>query len=880
MERVRRRGGRAYGVTEVSEPTTQPDHNPPDMAVYPQAALNPTDAVVCTIDRNFRITMVNEAWDRLAEIRGGATPRSADVIGHNLLDCEIVPRRDELRRECTAIFLGERARYEFEAKLATVRWPRIYHISITPLRTPEGEITGATFTCHDVTQYKALLTEVARQQQQLQQALASLRQREARATMLQRTAEALNSTKSLAATLRIVAEAAVSEVGVQAAVVYILTDNERLIPAGSSGIDTGSRISKSFWLESSLARHVLEVGRMQIVDDTTRSARYSFPRLKNGHVRAVAALPIADPGGIKGVLEVYAAQSGAFDADHVALLNALADQSALAIRTARMMDRQRRQTRLLRLINEVGEQLASELDEQDLMRFVTKALVEQLGMTFARVWLYDEQSNMLVLRSSSGLYTGTGGQFARISVGEYTVGQIAASRQAFVTNDVAHEPGIGDAEWAATTGIRSFVGYPLVARSRLLGVLAFFSREPLDPELVKLLEPLVHQVALAVERAMLYVEQVAARREAQQLARLAGTRAAQLSATLSAMTDGVWTCDTHGRILNVNEAALIMLGCSVTESRIVNIDDIGSLLVADSSTAETRLGLRSALEGRTVRRELELRPCGTMGPTVVALVATPMRDADGQITGAVSVVRDVTQQKAMEQLREDFLAMAAHELKTPVTAIKGYAQLALTRLQSNADPQRLQRALETINAQAERIAHLVQELLDVSRIQEGQLVLQPRRFDLVGLAQRCIDQVQHQTSQHNFTLESPPSVEGMWDQLRIEQVLQNLLENAVKYSPGGGAVIMTITVQKRDVQVMVQDYGVGISREKQQRVFEPWFQAHADTVGDYGGMGLGLSICKEIIERHGGHMWVESVEGQGSLFGFTMPIEATSEHTR
>ncbi len=879
MERVRRRGGRAYAVIEASESTTELDQSPPKLSAYPPAALNPIDTVVCTIDRNFRITTVNDAWQRLALDVGGTAPCGAGGIGHHLLDCALVPQRESLRAICAAAFRGEWSRYEFEATLDTRAGSRVYHVSITPLRSPEGTITGATLTGHDVTQYKALLAAVVSQQQQVQQTLASLRRREARARMLQRTAEALNSTKSLAATLRVVAEAAVCEAEVQAAVVYILADNERLVPAGSYGIDTGSRISKSFWLESSLARRVVEEGRLLLVDDTTRAADYSFPRLQNGEVRAVAALPITGPSGIKGVLEVYAAQAGAFDADHVALLHALADQAALAIRTAQLVERERRQTRLLRLINQVGEQLASELNEQDLMRFVTKALVEKLGMTFARVWLYDEPSNTLVLRSSSGLYTGTGGQFARIKLGQYAVGQIAASRQAFITNDVAHEPGVGDREWAETTGMRSFAGYPLVARNRLLGVLAFFSREPLDPELVKLLDPLVHQVALALERAMLYVAQVAARREAQQLARLAGTRAAQLSATLAAMTDGVWTCDTAGRVLTVNEAALAMLGCSPDQPSISHIDDIASLLADEAGNPGTRLGLRSALEGGTVRRELELRPCDATQPTIVALVATPMRDAGGQITGAVSVVRDVTQQKAMEQLREDFLAMAAHELKTPVTAIKGYAQLALTRLQSNAEPQRLQRALETINTQAERIAHLVQELLDASRIQEGFLVLQPECFDLVALAQRCIEHVHQQTTKHEFRLEAPPALEGAWDQLRIEQVLQNLLENAVKYSPGG-SIVTTIALRDHHAQVTVRDYGVGISPEKQQRVFEPWFQAHADTVGDYGGMGLGLSICKEIVERHGGHMWVESNEGEGSLFGFTLPIEAVAERTR
>ncbi len=875
MERVKHSGGRVYAVADVEQPPVEVEPDPLEVSAYLRGALNAIDAVVYTIDRHFRITMVNEAWDRFALANGGCGITSQRVLGHNLLDYISGSKRHELRAICESIFRGERPKYELEADISGSTEQCICHITITPVRTSDGEIVGATFTSRDITHYKALLSEVTAQQQQLQQTLASLRRREARANILQRTAEALNSSRSLAATLRVIAEAAVSEAGVAAAVVYILVDGERLVPAGSFGIDTGNWISKAFWLESALARRVLQDGHMLIVDDAARLPAYSLPPLKNGRARSVAALPISSPSGIKGVLEVYASQPNAFDDDHVALLQTLADQSASAIRTAQIVERERHQTRLLRLLNRVGEQLASELNEQGVTRFVTEALVEQLGMTFARVWLFDEQSETLVLRSSSGLYTDTGGEYSRIKLGERTVGMIAATRNAVVTNDVPHTPGVGDSDWAIASGIRSFAGYPLVVHERLLGVLAFFSRSRLDPELVRMLEPLVHQVALALERAMLYVAQVAARDEAQQLARLAGSRAAQLAATLAAMTDGVWTCDLNGSMLTVNDAALAMFGYSHETVRIATVDDIGSLFTFNGGEPETRLGLRTALEGQTVRRELVLQPRGAGKRITVALVATPMRDPGGAIMGAVSVVRDVTEQKMMERLRDDFLTMASHELKTPVTAIKGYAQLALTRLQANGDRARLHRALETIDAQAARISHLVEELLDASRIQEGHLDLRPVSFDLVALAQRCIEHVQQGATGHRFVLDAPAALHGYWDELRIEQVLQNLLENAVKYTPTGGVITTTIAVLDTMVHVTVRDTGVGISAEKQLRVFEPWFQAHTDSIGDYGGMGLGLSICKEIVQRHGGRIWVESEESRGSLFGFSLPLVKT-----
>jgi signal transduction histidine kinase len=317
-----------------------------------------------------------------------------------------------------------------------------------------------------------------------------------------------------------------------------------------------------------------------------------------------------------------------------------------------------------------------------------------------------------------------------------------------------------------------------------------------------------------------------------------------------------------------------MFGFDPEELRIEHIDDIGSVFEEDSSDPDACLGLRSALEGRTVKRELVLHSRSNPETLVVAFVATPMRDVGGAVCGAVAVVRDITQQRAMERMKDDFLAIAAHELKTPVTAIKGYAQLAISRLHADAEPARLRRALNTIDQQAERIAHLVEELLDMNRIQAGQLHLQRKWLDLVALAQRSIEQAQQQTSQHQFMLEAPSQIEGCWDEARIEQVLQNLLGNAMKYSPEGGMITTTIALLEDVVHVTVRDQGIGIPPEKQPRIFEPWFQAHTDTSGDYGGMGLGLSICKEIVQRHGGSMWLESKQGKGSLFGFTLPLKA------
>jgi two-component system phosphate regulon sensor histidine kinase PhoR len=540
----------------------------------------------------------------------------------------------------------------------------------------------------------------------------------------------------------------------------------------------------------------------------------------------------------------------------------------------RNLEHQQRQAQHWRLLSRVSEHLSGDRDQQSIIQFVTKALVEDLGVAFARIWLFESATSELVLCSSAGLYTTLNGQFSRITLGQSVVGKIAASRRPITINDVASEPELGDPEWAVANGIQSFAGYPLIARNRLLGVLAFFHHEPLTDEQVKLLEPLARQVALALEQAQFCVAQHTVQHNAQTLASIATTRAMQLSATLAAMTDGVWACDRRGRLLMINDAAFSMLGLRPRDVQLARLDDLPDLFEDDCTAREAGFGLPLALRGETIRTELMLHlRVSKRKPMTVAVTATPMTDDAGRVMGAVAVVRDITQHKAMENMKDNFLSVAAHELKTPVTALKGYTQLALRRLRTSEDQTRLERPLQTIGEQAERIAHLVDNFLDVSRIQDGHLELYCQPFDLVETVRESIEQYRQTAPWHRLELNAPRLLPIVADRMRITQVIENLLDNAIKYSPVGSAVQVAIERSAREVKVVVHDDGIGIAKDKLAYVFEPWYQAHAEQHGDVGGMGLGLSIAHEIVERHGGSMWVESTEGKGSSFGFKLPLD-------
>lgn len=220
--------------------------------------------------------------------------------------------------------------------------------------------------------------------------------------------------------------------------------------------------------------------------------------------------------------------------------------------------------------------------------------------------------------------------------------------------------------------------------------------------------------------------------------------------------------------------------------------------------------------------------------------------------------------------REAFLSIATHELRTPVTSVKGYAQLALRAL--DHDPARLRQTLETLDGQTDRLARLITQLLDVSRIEAGRLRLELERIDFGLLVLTLVDTTRAHATPHEWEVDVPTELYATIDPGRTEQVVSNLLENAVRYSPDGGTITVRLRREGSVVRLEVSDTGMGIPAADIGSVFERFYQAHSDR--NYGGMGLGLYISREIVERHGGTISVSSPPGGGARFTVVLPVQA------
>lgn len=252
--------------------------------------------------------------------------------------------------------------------------------------------------------------------------------------------------------------------------------------------------------------------------------------------------------------------------------------------------------------------------------------------------------------------------------------------------------------------------------------------------------------------------------------------------------------------------------------------------------------------------------------------AAPIRDKDNKIITAVTTISDITKQKELEKRKDDFINIASHELKTPLTSAKVFAQILEKRFSSSGDKYTIG-IISKINFQLYKLEELIRNLLDVTRIQKGRLPMEKKKFYIRELAEEIVEDLQP-ISTHELVLDWHSRHLVCADKDRIRQVLTNLVTNAIKYSPDSKKIIISSQVKKDKLKISVRDFGMGIPKEEQKKIFNRFYQVSEHTT--FPGLGLGLYISSEIIKEHGGKMQVISEVGNGSTFSFTLPIEEKS----
>lgn len=255
--------------------------------------------------------------------------------------------------------------------------------------------------------------------------------------------------------------------------------------------------------------------------------------------------------------------------------------------------------------------------------------------------------------------------------------------------------------------------------------------------------------------------------------------------------------------------------------------------------------------------------------------ASVIRNKNGKVIAATEIINDVTAQKELEQLKDEFISIASHELKTPITTIKGFTEIMLKQSEKEKKKTFIN-YLTKMNYQVDRTTVLVNELLDVSKIQSGKLDLKKEVIEYSSFVREIVEDLQQITTTHSIIFSNSVGKALVnIDKYRLNQVISNLITNAVKYSPQADKVQVNLTKKGDKVMLAVKDYGIGISKKDLAYVFDRFFQAKTQIRQSASGLGLGLYIASEIIKRHDGKIWAESAPKKGSTFYFDIPIEKT-----
>ncbi len=501
---------------------------------------------------------------------------------------------------------------------------------------------------------------------------------------------------------------------------------------------------------------------------------------------------------------------------------------------------------------EMGYSLAGMSDTQYMLDLLIRRAVELLDASSGALALYDQDQDVFVYKAAAGMRDELPG--ITFKAGEGPSGEVVERRESLLLERSVPEGSALLAE-EVPNEITALLS-PIVWRDRSTGIFEIYrdaEERPFSGDDLSLLALFTSQTAIALENVNLY--------------QIMSEDKTRMESILLSVADGVVALNNDAQVILVNSEAEKILnlppfqdiqGSHVKE--VIRNPDIANLLLKSLYTQD-----ELALEiTQSIPRKL-----------IMEVQTSVIDDEKKERRGVVAVLRDITRMRELEQAKSDFVSTVSHELRTPLTSIKAYTA-TLLREDVTFDTSTQREFLSIIEEEADRLTRLIADLLDVSRIESGKFELKTREFDFIKLINIVLDKLMSQTDIHEVDVITPGSLTPlMADPDKIEQVLMNLLGNAVKYSPRGGRIEVEVKEYSNKIECSVKDSGVGIPKEYLVRVFEKFSRVDNRATRGIGGTGLGLYITRSIVEAHGGTIWVESSPSKGSKFHFTLPLDST-----
>jgi PAS domain S-box-containing protein len=346
----------------------------------------------------------------------------------------------------------------------------------------------------------------------------------------------------------------------------------------------------------------------------------------------------------------------------------------------------------------------------------------------------------------------------------------------------------------------------------------------------------------------------------------------QLKTITDNAASSLFMIDIEGKPTFMNPAAEMTTGYSLEEIKNRILHNVAHYAHPDGSPYPIEsCPIMTAFKNMTFVKDQEdifFRKDGSVFP--ISFSVAPLIQ-DGKPQGAVLEFQDITKRKELERQKDDFIGVASHELKTPVTSLKTYTQVLKRRFEKQGDMAAAE-SLKKIDIQINKLTALITDLLDVTRSQTGNLNFRLEKFNFDALVTEVVENIQLTTLKHIIEIKGKTGVEILADRDRTGQVLINLLSNAIKYSPASNSIVVHLSRNKKEILVGIEDFGIGIPTDKIDQIFDRFMRVSGQAMETFAGLGLGLYISAQIIKRLGGKIWVESKLNQGSTFYFTLPL--------
>lgn len=703
------------------------------------------------------------------------------------------------------------------------------------------------------------------------------------------------------------------------AVVAPKSRNTKMAPIEQLLAATSDQEHIPIW--SDLTEQIRETGQpinanfsLQKTDTSTATSGYQNKLDQVGQLAAelglhgILGVPIQMQNQVTGALFVAMFAPHHFDSQDVQLLSFVANQAAVAVRNAQLVQRlnlltegleQRvfqRTEELAQTLQDLTEErdrvetlyqitreLSSSFDLDRVLNYALSLLNRAIGISLGSILLLDNETGELVYRAALGRDAPLPreGLRTKYRVGYGLAGRVMELREVRLIPDLTVDP-----DWVPNSGDdnhRSAIVVPLNTGNDVLGALMLFHPEPyyFTDDHLKLVTTAGSQIATAVNNAMLY------RLISEQANRLRGmfqeqaAEAAKNEAILKGITDGVLVLDANHNIVLLNPKAAEILNLNAAD---VQSQPLTWILERSASPVELELTRRlydhltkslSAIEAGERSAEFRIE----VGQKSVMITLAPVALSTTEPPSIVAVIRDISKEAEIERLKNEFISTVSHELRTPMTSIKGYADLLLSGNpkigQLNSTQERF---VKIIQSNSNRLTELVNDILEISRIETGRVKLDLITLDIIELINEVAASFEGQMAKKGltFSLQLPEHLPPIYaDKARLTQILVNLIGNAWQYTPEGGSINVYAKAIGGFVQVDVEDSGIGIVEKDLEYIFDRFFRSERTEVQVVDGTGLGLSITKSFVEMLGGQIWVKSKLDLGSTFSFTVPLVPT-----